>query len=163
MNSSSSKDNSDKRRWRRVTKRLETKFISGGTSFRGISSNLSDGGLFIRTQRGFVPGTTIDIELVMPDGKISLLKGKVKNVCKIQLPTLRNGMGVELIEKDTTYINFLKSLTEEKESKTENIILPEFQIISCPNCGVKNKVISNKLSLTPKCGRCGTDLAINIP
>lgn len=163
MNSSSSKDSSDKRRWLRFTKRLETKFSSGGISSTGISSNLSHGGLFIRTKRGFVLGTIIDIELVMPDGKISLLKGVVKNVSKTLIPTLRNGMGVKLIEKDTTYINFLKSLTEEKEPKTENIILPEFQIITCPNCGVKNKVISNKFSPMPKCGRCGTDLAINIP
>jgi Tfp pilus assembly protein PilZ len=163
MNSSSSKDSSDKRRRLRFSKRLETKFSSGGIRFTGISSNLSHGGLFIRTQRGFVLGTVIDIELFMPDGKISLLKGVVKNVSKIPIPTIRNGMGVELIEKDTTYINFLKSLTEEKEPKTEHTIPPEFKIITCPNCGVKNKVISNKLSLIPKCGRCGTDLAINIP
>ena len=110
MNSSRSKDNSDNRRWNRFTKRLETKFSSGGISYTGISSNLSQGGLFIRTQRGFVPGTAIDIELVMPDGSISLLKGLVKNVSKTPMPTLRNGMGVELIEKDSTYINFLNSV-----------------------------------------------------
>jgi hypothetical protein len=112
MNSSSSKDNFNKRRWNRFTKRLETKFSSGGIRSTGISSNLSQGGLFIRTQRGLVTGTIIDIELVLPDGKISLLKGIVKNVFKMPMPTLRNGMGVELIEKDTTYINFLKSFRE---------------------------------------------------
>jgi len=162
MNSSSSKDNSNKRRWNRFTKRLETKFSSGSIRSTGISSNLSQGGLFIRTQRGLVTGTVIDIELVLPDGKISLLKGIVKNVFKIAMPTLRNGMGVELIEKDTTYTNFLKSFWEEKETKTESIVLPDIQIVSCPNCGLKNKVISNKLSLTPKCGRCGTDLTIEM-
>lgn len=147
----------------RFTKRLEARFSSGGMSFAGISSNLSENGLFIRTNRGFAPYTAIDIELVMPDGKISSLKGLVRRTIKTPMSTLKNGMGVELIEKDAAYINFLKSFTEETETDTEKITPPEFQIISCPNCGVKNKVSSKKLSLGPKCGRCGTPLTINMP
>ncbi len=150
-------------RHRRFTKRLEARFGSGGMSFTGISSNLSESGLFIRTNRGFAPDTAIDIELVMPDGKTSSLKGLVRRTIKTPMSTLKNGMGVELIEKDAAYINFLKSFTEEPETDTEKITTPEFQIISCPNCGVKNKVSSEKLSLGPKCGRCGTPLTINMP
>jgi len=146
----------------RFTKRLEARFSSGGMSFAGISSNLSESGLFIRTNRGFAPDTAIDIEMVMPDGKISSLKGLVRRTIKTPLSS-KNGMGVELIEKDAAYINFLKSFTEETETDTEKITSPEFQIISCPNCGVKNKVSSEKLSLGPKCGRCGTPLTINMP
>ncbi len=149
-------------RHRRFTKRLEARFSSGGMSFTGISSNLSESGLFIRTNRGFAPDTAIDIEMVMPDGKISSLKGLVRRTIKTPLSS-KNGMGVELIEKDAAYINFLKSFTEETEPDTEKITPPEFQIISCPNCGVKNKVSSEKLSLGPKCGRCGTPLTINTP
>jgi hypothetical protein len=147
----------------RFTKRLEVRFSSGGMSFTGISSNLSESGLFIRTNRGFAPDTIIDIELVMPDGKTSSLKGRVRRTIKTPMSTLKNGMGVELIEKDTAYINYLKSFAEETETDTEKITPPEFQIISCPNCGVKNKVSSEKLSLGPKCGRCGTPLTINMP
>ena len=147
----------------RFTKRLEARFSSGVMSFTGISSNLSESGLFIRTNRGFAPDTAIDIELVMPDGKTSSLKGLVRRTIKTPMSTLKNGMGVELIEKDAAYINFLKSFTEEPETETEKITTPEFQIISCPNCGVKNKVSSEKLSLGPKCGRCGTPLTINTP
>ena len=146
----------------RFTKRLEARFSSGGMSFAGISSNLSESGLFIRTNRGFAPDTAIDIELVMPEGKTSSLKGLVRRTIKTPLSS-KNGMGVELIEKDAAYINFLKSFTEETETDTEKITPPEFQIISCPNCGVKNKVSSEKLSLGPKCGRCGTPLTINMP
>lgn len=147
----------------RFTKRLEVRFTSGGLSFTGILSNLSESGLFIRTNRGFAPGTVIDIELVMPDGKKSFLKGSVIRTIKTPLASLKNGMGVELIEKDETYINFLKSFVEEKETDTVNITPTEFQIISCPNCGVKNKVSKEKLPLGPKCGRCGTPLTINMP
>ena len=153
----------------RFTKRLEARFRSGVMSFTGISSNLSESGLFIRTNRGFAPDTIIDIELVMPDGKTSSLKGLVRRAIKTPMSTLKNGMGVELLEKDAAYINFLKSFTEEtgtetdRETDTEKSSTPEFQIISCPNCGVKNKVSSEKLSLGPKCGRCGTPLTINTP
>lgn len=139
------------RQHERFTRRLETKFSSGDLSFTGISSNLSEGGLFIRTQRGFAPGTIIAIELALPDGKISFLKGRVKRSIRTSISThqSKNGMGVELIEKDAAYINFIKSFATN---------LPEFQIISCPNCGVKNKVLSTKLSMKPKCGKCGTSL-----
>jgi hypothetical protein len=146
----------------RFTKRLEARFRSGVMSFAGISSNLSESGLFIRTNRGFAPDTIIDIELVMPDGKTSSLKGLVRRTIKTPLSS-KSGMGVELIEKDAAYINFLKSFTEETETDTEKITPPEFQIISCLNCGVKNKVSSEKLPLGPKCGRCGTPLTINTP
>lgn len=139
------------RQHERFTKRLETKFSSGDLSFTGISSNLSEGGLFIRTQRGFAPGTIIDIELVLPDGKTSFLKGRVKRSIRTSISThqSKNGMGVELIEKDAAYINFIKSFATN---------LPEFQIISCPNCRVKNKIPVRKLSMGPKCGKCGTPL-----
>lgn len=164
MNSSSSKSSSsrqNKRRGRRFTKRLEIKFSSGGISFTGILSNLSESGLFIRTNHGFTPGTIINIELVMPDNKISFLKGLVRRSIKIPMSPNKNGMGVELIEKDAAFINFLKSFSEETD--TEIITFPEFQIISCTNCGIKNKVSSGKLSLGPKCGRCGTPLTTNMP
>ncbi|MEW6002982.1 MAG: PilZ domain-containing protein [Nitrospirota bacterium] len=102
-----------KRRQRRFTKRLEAKFSSGGMSFVGMSSNMSEDGLFIRTRNSFIPETVIDIELFMPDGKKSFLRGKVKRSIRKQIPISKNGMGVELIEKDAAYINFLASLTGE--------------------------------------------------
>jgi hypothetical protein len=74
-------------------------FSSGGLSFRGILSNISSSGIFIRTNRGFTPDTIVDIEVVMPDNKISLLKGVVKRTIKTPLSSMKNGMGVELMEK----------------------------------------------------------------
>jgi hypothetical protein len=150
----------------RFTKRLEATFSSGILSYRGILSNLSANGLFIRTNRGFAPGTTIDIELMMPDHKVSILKGIVRRTIKTPMSSIKNGMGVELIEKDETYINFIKSFREEPENAPEEETppaSPDFQIIPCPNCGVKNKVLTEKLSMGPKCGRCGTLLSINMP
>lgn len=147
----------------RFTKRLEAKFSSGGISFTGISSNLSESGLFIRTNRGFAPDTIIDIELVMPDGKTSFLKGRIKRTIKTPISTLKNGMGIELIEKDSAYIHFLKSIVEKTETDKRDISVSEFQIISCPGCGVKNKVLIRNISQSPKCGRCETLLPVEMP
>jgi Tfp pilus assembly protein PilZ len=139
----------------RFTKRLEVKFSASGLSFTGISSNLSESGLFIRTNRGFMPGTIIDIELQLPDGKTSFLKGLVKRTIKTPLSSLKNGMGIEFTERDATYINFMRAFTGDSGEEEKP---PEYQIISCPNCGVKNKVLNVKLSMGPKCGKCGTPL-----
>jgi Tfp pilus assembly protein PilZ len=145
----------------RFTKRLEATFSSGGLSYRGILSNLSRNGLFIRTNRGFAPGSTVDIELVMPDNTICRLKGVVKRTVKTPVSSMKNGMGIELTEKDAAYLNLMESFDEEKETGTETPP-PEFQIISCPACGVKNKVPNKKLSLGPRCGKCGNSLPVSL-
>ncbi len=167
---------------RRLTKRLEVTFSSGGLKYRGISSDLSAGGLFIRTQHGLTPGSVIDIEVYLPEGKVGSLKGIVRRTVKTPLTTVKNGMGIELIERDPNYLEFLRNLDisdrpedtghqqrsadspepeayEEKtdEQKTEKTThhLPESVIISCQNCNVKNKVPKERLMFSPKCGKCG--------
>ena len=146
----------------RFTKRLEVKFSAGGDTYKGRLSNLSQGGLFIRTNRGFSPGTTIDIELVLPDGTISFLKGIVRWAEKTHL-AIKNGMGIELIEKDAVYINFIKSFHEKTGKPFEKSDPREIHIIACTQCGVKNKVLSERIYHSPKCGRCGTPLRIDMP
>ena len=144
----------------RFTKRLQVRFSSGGQTFIGISSNLSENGIFIRTKNCFVTDSIIDIELEMPDGKISYLKGRVARATKTPLASLKNGMGIELIEKDAAYIDFLKTFSDGTSTHVEDNTLPEFQIVSCKNCGVNNKVSIVKLSLGPKCGKCGVPLVL---
>ena len=165
------------KRTKRFTKRLEVTFSSGVHSYRGILSNVSVSGLFIRTNRGFAPGTTVDIELMLPDNTVSSLKGIVRRTIKTPITTMKNGMGVELIWQDAKYQNFIKPFLNIADPETEQEIeispkpeaepekppVPEFQIIGCPNCGAKNKVLSNKLSFGPKCGKCETLLPVSIP
>jgi hypothetical protein len=149
----------NKRKHPRFTKRLEVRFIAGGESFVGITSNLSDNGLFIRTKRGFAPDSILDLELIMPDGQVSHLKGIVKRTVKVPL-SIKNGMGLSLLKKDETYMHYVKSLREEEKSSTEEKPVDEFQIISCPICQAKNKVWSNKISLGPRCGKCKAPLIV---
>ncbi len=163
-----------KRRYKRYTKRLETEFSAANMTYKGISSDLSEKGLFIRTQHGFVPGTKINIKLLLPDGTISHLKGIVRRTVKTPHRFVKNGMGIELIETDIHYENFLmeeligydraakpQSPTPEDSPKPEaSPPKDEFVIVSCPSCGVKNKVSKKKISLKPRCGRCGTYLTL---
>lgn len=164
-----------KRLCHRFTKRLEVTFSSGGLKYRGISSDLSAGGLFIRTQNGLIPGSLIDIELYLPEGKAGLLKGIVRRTVKTPLTMLKNGMGIELIERDPNYLEFLKNFDttrpentghhersaashhEAAEMKAEETAPrnTESVIISCQNCNVKNKVPKERLQFSPKCGKCG--------
>jgi hypothetical protein len=151
----------------RFTKRLEVTFSSGGLSYKGILSNLSANGIFIRTNRGFAPGTILDIQLVMPGDHVSSLKGVVRRTVKVPVTPAKNGMGVELITRDEFYINFVMASLKEQGIDTKELPtpdpVPEFQIIACTGCGVKNKVSSEKLSREPKCGRCGTLLVTDMP
>lgn len=151
----------------RFTRRLEVTFISGGLSYKGILSNLSANGLFIRTNRGFAPGTEVEIQLMMPGDKISSIKGIVRRTVKAPVTPAKNGMGIELITRDEAYVNLVMTSLQEQGIDTKELPIPEsvtdFQIIACSGCGIKNKVLREKLSREPKCGRCGTVLIISMP
>lgn len=151
----------------RFTRRLEVTFISGGLSYKGILSNLSANGLFIRTNRGFAPGTEVEIQLMMPGDKISSFKGIVRRTVKAPVTPAKNGMGIELITRDEAYVNLVMTSLQEQGIDTKELPIPEsvtdFQIIACSGCGIKNKVSLEKLSREPKCGRCGTLLITDMP
>ncbi|MCG2722367.1 MAG: PilZ domain-containing protein [Thermodesulfovibrionales bacterium] len=161
-------------RHRRFTKRLEVTFRSGAFTHRGILSNLSMNGLFIKTNRGFAPGTTVDIELVLPDNQISRMKGIVRRTIKTVVYPTKNGMGVELTQKDDQFIRYAESFLREHPSQASDSPVPppfpddpssppDFQLLLCPGCGVKNKVSTEKLHLGPKCGKCGSPLLSDMP
>lgn len=154
------------KRTKRFTKRLEVTFRAGGIDFRGILSNISDNGIFIRTNRGFAPNTTLDIELVLPDNTVSHMKGIVRRTIKTPL-AMKNGMGIELTKKDAAFEKFVKTFYKDIDSDSDATTQeedqssqPDYQIISCPRCGVKNKVPQAKISEGPLCGKCKTPLVI---
>ncbi len=110
-----------KKREVRFTKRCEIEFSSDSVTRRGISSNLSLNGLFIRTDLPFFPDTILDIVIYLPDGSISVLKGRVTRSSKTSLgkvmgthlKNFKNGMGIEIINRDINYQNFMNSLLRE--------------------------------------------------
>jgi Tfp pilus assembly protein PilZ len=57
----------DKREGRRIIKRLRLTFLCGDEEYKGISSNFSDSGLFIKTRKRFKPGSSVNIILELED------------------------------------------------------------------------------------------------
>jgi len=130
----------ERRNHPRFIKRLETRISIDQTSFWSISGDMSESGLFIRTNRGYNVGTPIDIELSLPGNRVSFLKGIVRRTVRTPIPTMRNGMGIEIIEKDEIFRDFVKSISQErKENVVEEQTPTELQIISSLNCEVANE------------------------
>jgi hypothetical protein len=165
-----------RRRHERFVRRLETEFVGEGKNYRAISSDFSRYGLFIRTNHAFTPGTELDIIIHLPTGTNCSLRGLVRRAIKTPIVSLKNGMGIELTYRDSNYIRFLKEFdpTETDEScsftahkpaqpehhpKPDHSAAPEFVIITCGKCGVKNKVRSERLSHGPICGKCGSPIS----
>lgn len=157
-----------KRKSNRFKKRLEVTFTKGTDNYHGITSDLSNKGLFIRTRYIFSPGSVLDIKITLPDGSVSQIKGMVKRAVNIPISTFKNGLGIEITQKDAAYDKFVNSMdtgagAEQLNTSTPNdpqpSQMPEYLIIPCSNCNAKNKVATAKLSLSPKCGKCGTALS----
>jgi hypothetical protein len=165
----------------RIIRRLETEFTADNQNYRGISSDLSLSGLFIRTNHAFVPGTKLDIVIHLPGECDAKMTGLVRRAYKTPVVALKNGMGVEIVKSDINYVNFVRSLfkdstdeikPEESKIDTEFRRHPEppkpsqpqedFIIVACPQCGVKNKIKTSDFPRSPKCGRCGA-LIPNLP
>ena len=170
-----------RRRHERFIRRLETEFIGEEKNYRAISSNFSRYGLFIRTNHAFVPGTVLDIVVHLPDGTDCKLKGLVKQAMKTPIVSLKNGMGIELLSRDHNYLKFLKEFDPSEDSGPETFTgeklahpepthqgqhkpasdpAPDFVIITCAQCGIKNKVRRERLSHGPKCGKCGSSISL---
>ncbi len=104
----------NKRRHARHIKRLTARFYVAQESFAGISSDVSESGLFIRTNRGIPVDTPIDIEMFLPGKRVSFLKGIVRRTTRTSVST-KNGMGVEIIERDQNFVHLLNLLLGGKE------------------------------------------------
>ena len=104
----------EKRQHKRYTSRCEIEFSMNGTTYRGISSNLSQNGLFIRTRKPFTADTIIDLMVHFPNGSTSKLKGITRRAIRNPLDN-QNGMGIELIEKDSNYFDFVNSIVSLRE------------------------------------------------
>ena len=110
--------NHEKRRQKRYAKRLAIEFVSDGQTYRGICRNLSLDGLFIKTRKPLPPERIINILVHLPDGSISKLTGKVTRAIRdphglifaaAGIPP-KDGMGIQLLEKDANYLSFVGSL-----------------------------------------------------
>ncbi|HDZ62599.1 MAG TPA: hypothetical protein ENH40_05590 [Nitrospirae bacterium] len=99
-----------KRRSKRVIKRLEVTFNVRGHIYTGITSDISKEGIFIRTQKGLPPGITVEVELYLPSGEMLKMQGVVKRTIKTPYQQIKNGMGIELTDPPQKFTDFANSL-----------------------------------------------------
>lgn len=105
----------DKRQHKRYTSRCEIEFSMNGTTYRGISGNLSLNGLFIRTRRPFAEDTVINLIVHFPNGSTSKLKGITRRAMRNPVNNQQNAMGIEIIEKDSHYLDYIHSIVSRRE------------------------------------------------
>jgi hypothetical protein len=114
----------EKRRQKRFVKRCSIEFESSGQTYRGISRNLSLDGLFLKIRKPVAPDTIIEMVVHLPDGSTSKLRGRVTRALRDRysgvleragIPS-KDGMGIEIIEKDSNYVKFITSFLSSPES-----------------------------------------------
>ena len=112
----------DKRKEKRLHAKLHVKLSSGTVTSWGILTDVSENGLFIKSNRDFAIDTEIDLEIVMQDNSTSVLKGIVKR--KVDLPEehRKYGLGIELTKKDFRFMDLLVSLSDYAALKTVKIM-----------------------------------------
>jgi hypothetical protein len=110
----------DKRRHKRFATRLHVKLSSRSMISWGILSDVSETGLFIKSNRDVAIGEIIDIEIFMQDNTSCLLNGIVRRRVELPESYRKHGLGVELTGKDAPHIHYLKSLVAAHLNKLEN-------------------------------------------
>ena len=111
----------DKRKDKRFDKQLYVKVKSGSLISWGKLSDISENGLFIRSNRSFMIDAGIDIEIFMPDQSTCTLKGIVRRIIELPESERKFGIGVELTEKGVVYRLLLKSLNGQGKSTVRTL------------------------------------------
>jgi hypothetical protein len=124
----------NKRKLRRFSHRCKVAFTVDGVTHRGLSSNFSLNGLFIRTNHPFPPETLLDIVIYLPNDLTAQVKGKVVRASKDPLRGTigreggyrEKGVGVTIIEKEPLYLHFIRALlSREGEFLFEKLLFSE--------------------------------------
>ncbi|MBI4699315.1 MAG: PilZ domain-containing protein [Nitrospirae bacterium] len=101
----------NKRSEQRKIKRLEITYSAyTDDALRGISSNISTSGVFIRTKKPFKPGTPVNISLEINVNNKIELSGITAWSVKTGRINHRDGMGVRLITTPQMYNDFVNEL-----------------------------------------------------
>jgi len=98
-------------------------FVSDGITYHAVARNFALNGLFIVTDSPRAPGTYLTIKIHLPNGSTSRLAGKVirflktfrRNNMGIPVHETEDGMGVEIMERDMNYVQFIRSLLGTSE------------------------------------------------
>lgn len=81
----------EKRQSPRVPVTLELSYFSAGQLARDLVTDLSEGGLFVRTRKPLAIGTEVELHVELPDG-VTRVRGRV-----VWLRGAEDGMGIAFV------------------------------------------------------------------
>jgi hypothetical protein len=114
---------SNKRKFKRYVKHCEAEFEAHGKWFKGTTSDFSFNGLFIRTRHPLPADTHVTLRLHLPDDRISTISGRVMRATMDDMLKIfgkpmksmgKDGMGIEIQERDAHYLDFIRAVISEK-------------------------------------------------
>ena len=116
---------------KRFAKNCKIEFLSDGIRYYGVSRDFALNGLFITTRDPKVPGTILEVIIHLPDGSTLKLRAKVMRIFKTlkekgtgtPIKAHKDGMGVEIIEKNVNYLHFFRSLLCKRETEKQSLNL----------------------------------------
>lgn len=113
----------EKRKIMRLQKRLKLRYGINKPTSLAFSEDFSEQGLFIRAVNVILPGSTIKIDLFLPDNDPVALEGRI--IWGRRVPgslihlAKKSGMGVlitKIVSNEEKYRLFCRALTERKKS-----------------------------------------------
>lgn len=110
----------ERRRHFRVNKSLISQIFADDINLFVITGNLSTNGISLISKQCLPVDTAVMIEIVLPDNSVSSLRGIVRRTIDTSA-FIHRGMGIELIEKDSNYAQFLNSILNETETSDKEI------------------------------------------
>jgi hypothetical protein len=110
----------ERRQHLRVNESLISQILANDTDLFVVTSDLSANGIFLISKQCLPVDTAVTIEIALPDNSVSSLRGIVRRI--IDTSTfIQSGMGIELIETDKNYINFLNSILNETKKSDQGM------------------------------------------
>lgn len=107
-----------KRVFKRVPFRVPVKFgINGNCSSSGLAIDLSDTGMYIKTNTVYPPGTTLDIEVIHDEKKfyaIGTIVWAKKVPPNLMYSNIKAGIGILFKNLDNEFKSFILQKTAEK-------------------------------------------------
>lgn len=90
--------------------KLPVTISAGEAKMECTTVRLSKKGMFVRSQKSFVEGSAVDIEISLTNAVTCKLKGVIKYARNCDLMRRQNGMGIELTEKNDAYEKFVSEV-----------------------------------------------------
>ncbi len=102
----------NKRKSRRIAKKIKSQVSAPDSHTYSTTHNLSDGGMFISTPDPIAPGTELELSLKLPNGEFMNVTGIVRWTRDEDPDGDPAGMGIEFASITDSEVNKIKKILE---------------------------------------------------